>query len=101
MEEDFGRERHEKWTLFGVLVGICALVGGAFWVADPRGGGPAVAGILVGLCAFIAVVIAVTTRWQRRHRLEHRSEVRVPIPSGREDEAAGIVERFRARIGCA
>jgi len=151
-EEDFGRERHEKWTLYGVLVGICGLVGGAFWRADPRGGGPVVAGILAGLCAFIAVIIAVTTRWQRRGRLEHRSEVRigadglwmggelhvwqgwgarlescelgeghppfiafgysmparngrqfatvrVPIPSGREDEAAGLVERFRARLG--
>jgi len=148
-EEDFLRERRMKWTLFWVLAVISLLIGGFFFVMDPRGGGPAVLVVLFGLCAFIALLIAVTTRVQRRHRVDRGGEVRigaeglwmsgelhvwqgwgarfegcaagagtppyvaftystpakgqrqvntvrVPVPSGFEAEAAGVVERFRA-----
>ena len=148
-EEDFLRDRRMKWALYWVLTVISLVVGGFFFAMDPRRGGPVVLVVLAGLCLFIALLIAVTTRVQRRHRVERGGEVRigteglwmsgelhvwqgwgarfegcevgegtppfvaftystpakgqrqintvrVPIPTGYEAEAAGVVERFRA-----
>ena len=150
-EEDFVRERKAKWALFGIVAFFCVVIGGFFFVMDPRGGGPWVLGVLLGLCAVISVVILLTTSLQRKHRLagpggvrlgedslllggelhawkgfgarlegcnvvEGRppciefvyttpaknrrqiNSVRVPIPTGCEAEAEGIVGHFREKL---
>ena len=77
-EEDYLRETAGKWALFRVVAIICAVIGGGVAVADWKGGGPVVLGVLLGLCAVIAVVVRLTTSAQRKHRLaNHAGQVRI------------------------
>ena len=59
-------ERADKWALWRVVAVFCLVIGGLFLIADPGGGGPAVAAVLLLTLGLIAAVIHFGTAAQER-----------------------------------
>lgn len=149
--QDNDLERAGKWALWRVIAIFCVVIGGAFWLFDPTGGGPAVALVLLGVLAVLALVVQLGTLTAFRHHASapgqvfigrdgvwyngtlhvwrgwgtridavtyhtqdgslairysapsrygrQSHQVRIPVPSGAEDEAHAVAEVLAAEIG--
>lgn len=74
-KNEYEYRKGENIGLFILVVVICLIVGGIFWIADPETG-PLIMGVMVGLIILIAAVAYFVTRsyagWEKNTEVEAR-----------------------------
>lgn len=75
VDRDYAVERAGKWALWRLIALFCVVIGGAFWLFDPDGGGPAVALVLLGVLALLALVVNLGTSSAFHHHAKAPGQV--------------------------
>ncbi len=73
-EKDYAMDKSAKWQLYGLVMGVTAVVTTGFWLFH-RDSGATMLGVLLGLGVLLSGVILLTTNYDRWQNTKYHGEV--------------------------